>query len=190
MNSILNATHPAAAAASCFHFPAWDSRSIVDQVGLFHDILAPKPAGAEWHSSNSLFAFWIGINDVGNSYWKGASATKTLYDSIFDVYRASVKALVDAGARNLVFLNVPPVDRSPLMLGQSADAQATEKVAIADWNSRVAALAAETKNGTAAVNVWLVDAHGVFTKALDNPKAFAQTSGYKNTTGYCADYQK
>ena len=63
MNSKLNATHPAAA-ASCFHFPAWDSRSIVDQVGLFHDILAPKPAGAEWHSSNSLFAFWIGINDV------------------------------------------------------------------------------------------------------------------------------
>ena len=40
------------------------TRSIVDQVQQFHDILAPKPAGAEWNSSNSLFAIWIGINDV------------------------------------------------------------------------------------------------------------------------------
>lgn len=39
-------------------------RSIVDQVQQFHEILAPKPPGAEWDSSNSLFAFWIGINDV------------------------------------------------------------------------------------------------------------------------------
>jgi hypothetical protein len=45
-------------------------QSIVTQVGLFEKYLAPKPTGAHWNSSNSLFAFWIGINDVGNSfYW-------------------------------------------------------------------------------------------------------------------------
>lgn len=38
--------------------------SIVDQVAQFNKILAPKPVGAEWNASNSLFAFWIGINDV------------------------------------------------------------------------------------------------------------------------------
>jgi hypothetical protein len=47
-----------------------DVQSIVTQVGLFERYLAPKPTGAHWNSSNSLFAFWIGINDVGNSfYW-------------------------------------------------------------------------------------------------------------------------
>ena len=46
-------------------------RSIVDQVQQFHEILAPKPPGAKWDSSNSLFAFWIGINDIGNSYYLG-----------------------------------------------------------------------------------------------------------------------
>jgi hypothetical protein len=43
-------------------------QSIVTQVNLFDQYLAPKPVGAQWNSSNSLFAFWIGINDIGNSY--------------------------------------------------------------------------------------------------------------------------
>ena len=30
----------------------------------FDQYLASKPVGAEWTSNNSLFAFWIGINDV------------------------------------------------------------------------------------------------------------------------------
>ncbi|TFY55296.1 hypothetical protein EVJ58_g8338 [Rhodofomes roseus] len=38
--------------------------SIVDQVSQFEEYLAPKPYGAQWDSSNSLFAIWIGINDV------------------------------------------------------------------------------------------------------------------------------
>ena len=38
--------------------------SIVDQVSQFETFLASKPTGAQWTSSNSLFAFWIGINDV------------------------------------------------------------------------------------------------------------------------------
>ena len=41
--------------------------SIVDQVGQFNNILAPRPVGAEWNAANSLFAFWIGINDVVRS---------------------------------------------------------------------------------------------------------------------------
>ena len=50
------------------------TRSIVDQVSEFNEYLAPKPAGAQWDSTNSLFAIWIGINDVGTSVgWVGVS---------------------------------------------------------------------------------------------------------------------
>ena len=38
--------------------------SIVDQVSQFNEFLAPRPAGAQWSSDDSLFAIWIGINDV------------------------------------------------------------------------------------------------------------------------------
>ena len=39
-------------------------RSIVDQVQQFKAFLSQKPDGAQWDGSNSLFAFWIGINDI------------------------------------------------------------------------------------------------------------------------------
>ena len=55
------------------------NRSIVDQVTQFHDILAAKPAGAEWQSSNSLFAIWIGINDVVRQEPQGAPNTADFY---------------------------------------------------------------------------------------------------------------
>lgn len=42
-------------------------RSIVDQVTQFKTILAPKPTAANWASNNTLFAIWIGINDVVSS---------------------------------------------------------------------------------------------------------------------------
>jgi hypothetical protein len=37
----------------------------VTQVSLFQRYLASKPVDAKWTSDDSLFAFWIGINDVG-----------------------------------------------------------------------------------------------------------------------------
>lgn len=39
-------------------------RSLVDQVTQFKSILAQKPAGVEWNSTNALFIVWTGINDV------------------------------------------------------------------------------------------------------------------------------
>jgi len=33
-------------------------------VAQFNASLASKPAGARWSSDDSLFAIWIGINDV------------------------------------------------------------------------------------------------------------------------------
>jgi hypothetical protein len=40
----------------------------VDQVSQFDEYLASHPAGANWNSTNSLFAFWIGINDLVRCY--------------------------------------------------------------------------------------------------------------------------
>ncbi|KAI1788406.1 hypothetical protein LXA43DRAFT_974873 [Ganoderma leucocontextum] len=117
--------------------------SIVDQVQQFHEILAPKPPGAEWNSSNSLFAFWIGINDVGNSFaWvlrsvgpRSTSAAITLSLLTYAVPQAEI--LYADGARSFLFLTVPPTNRAPLIGDQGLQAVAAITAALADYNAQL-----------------------------------------------------
>lgn len=43
--------------------------SLTDQVNEFLNTVASKPATTSWKSSDTLFSVWIGINDIGHSYY-------------------------------------------------------------------------------------------------------------------------
>jgi hypothetical protein len=47
--------------------------SLGDQVNEFLSTAASKPAAAPWTSENALFSIWIGINDIGNSYYESGN---------------------------------------------------------------------------------------------------------------------
>ncbi|KAJ0326933.1 hypothetical protein COL5a_006488 [Colletotrichum fioriniae] len=163
--------------------------TLKDQVQtLFSNAYAAKTAPA-WTGADSVFAFWIGVNDIGNSYWNGADATSALNTKIVDVYQGLAKELYEAGARNFVWLTTPPVDRTPMLLAENADAQKLCKDDVADFNSRVNAMAKNVTTWEGA-NSWVVDADGVFNGVLDNVAKFDATKGYKNTTGYCEAYKE
>lgn len=165
--------------------------SVAQQVeNEFFPVYAGKPSFAPWASDNTLFGFFIGINDVGNSYSQGAAATEILNSLIFDVYGGLVQMLYNAGARNFLFLNVPPVDRSPLTMAQGAASMAEEAVDIAAFNAGVASMAAALKSSHMDANVFTYDTHALFSEVLNNPASFPQTSIYKNTTNYCVAYEK
>ncbi|KXH54140.1 fungal cellulose binding domain-containing protein [Colletotrichum salicis] len=162
--------------------------TLKDQVQtLFSNAYASKTAPA-WTGADSVFAFWIGVNDVGNSYWSGADATSALNTKIVDVYQGLAKELYEAGARNFVWLTTPPVDRTPMLLAENADAQKLCKDDVADFNGRVNGMAKNVTTWEGA-NSWVVDANGVFNGVLDNVAKFDSTKGYKNTTGYCDAYK-
>jgi phospholipase/lecithinase/hemolysin len=151
---------------------------------------ASSPASAPWKATDTLFGIFIGINDVGNSYWRGSAATKILNDEIFAVYEGLMEMLYNIGARNFLFLNVPPVDRSPLTMGQGTASQVAEKADIEDFNNRISGLAGTLKERHGDVNVFAVDTYELFTDVLDKPSSYAQTALYKNTTAYCSAYAK
>lgn len=140
---------------------------------------------AGWTSDNSLFSFFFGINDVGNSYYMNNA---TLNGDIFSVYGGLVYSLYQAGARNFLFLNVPPVDQAPLTAANGASAQQQEASDIADFNSRIAQLAS-TVASYADATVFTYDTNALFSQVLQNPAAYPQTAGLKNTTSYCAAYE-
>ncbi|KAH9931699.1 GDSL lipase/esterase [Epithele typhae] len=160
--------------------------SIVDQVGQFHDILASKPEGAEWQSSDSLFAFWIGINDVGNSYsWTNVTQSSfhaTLMNRLF----GQVEELYQDGARSFLFLTVPPTNRAPLLIEQGRSAVQTIASSLADYNAQLqAGVKAFQKKHHDLDQVTVFDTRPIFNTLLDN----AKTLGFVNSTGFCDAYQ-
>jgi len=165
-------------------------RSIAEQIeDEWFPVYASQPSFAPWSSNDTLFAIFDGINDVGNTYGDGVPASTKLNAEIFAVYGGLVDELYNAGARNFLFLNVPPVDRSPLTAAQGAASQAVEKADIADWNDQLITLAKNLKDLRPDVNIFTVDANSIFTKVLDDPTSYPQTAIYKNTTNYCDAYE-
>ncbi|KAI9881537.1 MAG: hypothetical protein M1830_000100 [Pleopsidium flavum] len=142
---------------------------------------------APWTSSNSLFAIFIGVNDIGNAYGRHNT---TLNGDIFVVYSRLVDQLYQTGARNFLFLNVPPIDRSPGTTVQGASPEQVEAADVGDFNSRVANMARNLSTTYLDTTVYQFDTNLLYTQILDNPASHTQTAGYKNTTSYCASYQE
>ncbi|KAI9657664.1 MAG: hypothetical protein M1821_002840 [Bathelium mastoideum] len=139
----------------------------------------------KWSSDTAWFAIWIGINDVGNSF---AAGNDTLNSKIFGVYGDLVRKLYVSGARNFLFLNVPPLERTPRTVAEGSEAQALEKADIADFNSRILKLTRDLSKSYLDVSAVHFDAHALFNQVLDDPTAFPETRGYKNVTDWCQQY--
>ncbi|KIY53741.1 hypothetical protein FISHEDRAFT_32785, partial [Fistulina hepatica ATCC 64428] len=138
--------------------------SLTDQVNEFL-IGAGASAGSlsvDWTSSNALFSVWIGINGIGNSY---------LFSSFSDRYFALINKFVSPGGRSFLFINVPLIDRSPLMLVQSSSSQALEKSVISGFNSKLASRVASLSSNYSDVQTFLWDSNTYFTETLGNPTA-------------------
>jgi len=155
--------------------------SLTDQVNEYLSSIASKPASTPWTSSDTLFSVWIGINDIGNSYYNGGGSAFNA--KLIAAYFALVQKLYTSGARNFLFINVPPIDRSPLMLSQAASAQALEKTTIADFNSQLSSAITNLKANNSGVQTWLWDSNAAFTTVLNNPTAygFVDATSYGNT---------
>lgn len=175
-----------------------DVPSVKSLRGQVHDSFIPAyyegraPGAPAWTSDQAVFTFWLGINDIGGSFWRGPSGpggTDALNRAIFAEYAALVEDLYHAGAANFMFVNVPPIDRSPLTAGAGPAAQELERADVENFNGLMVDMAREMRAKWEGVNVWVYDAHADFGRVLDDPASFPQTSGYKNTTDYCESYQ-
>jgi len=148
--------------------------SLIDQTKLFSNNIASKPSYAPWTSANSLFAIWLGVNDVGNSY--GNSGESALQTKILNQYIAQAQIMYNAGGRNFAFLTVPPINKTPLMLAESSSAQSEEATVIASFNSQLSSLASTFQSQNSGSKVVVVDTQAPFNAALNSPTSYGASS--------------
>lgn len=84
-----------------------------------------QPEWAPWKSDNTLFVTWIGINDCARL--TSDRAVEEAQQRLFNLQQE----LYEEGARNFLFVDVPPMRKSPAFLGttESVTGNAYEK-----WN--------------------------------------------------------
>ncbi|KAJ1301611.1 hypothetical protein OPQ81_008859 [Rhizoctonia solani] len=120
-----------------------------------------KPSYAPWIATNSLFSTFIGINDLN----RGAPVAATI-DRIFSLQ----ETLYNTGARNFLFINVPPTNRCPF-----SNNNATLASLISSWNTQLKASGEAFQAKHSDVAVFYYDSWSLYTKLLNNPTQYGFT---------------
>ncbi|KAJ5622696.1 Acetylesterase [Penicillium herquei] len=151
------------------------------QVASFVSVYGDKPGIAPWSSDDTVFGFWIGINDVGWAY--ASEEASVLVPELMAEYKSLVQQIYDLGGRKFLFLNVPPTSRSPYILASGLAASRAHAAWMAVFNEHLKLMALGFRDEHPDVEYVLYDSWTFMTGILDNPHEW----GYPNNTCIDAD---
>jgi len=113
-----------------------------------------------WTAEDALFVTWVGINDLAYT-----SEPSPQLEALFK----SEELLYDAGARNFLFIDVPPIDRSPAVLQFRNPSDSSPIPRYNDWNIALRSSLSSFASGHADATILLFSSHATFSRVLDDP---------------------
>ncbi|KAH8683699.1 hypothetical protein BGZ61DRAFT_357815 [Ilyonectria robusta] len=152
-----------------------------DQVKIFLDFIDKQPKNVPWTKSNALVGVWIGVNDVGNSYYR-ENSTDILKKDVARYFEL-LQQLYDAGLRKFALLSVPPTNLTPLMLQQDAASNGLLVSSIKLYNKLLSSGFHSFQAANRDITAKIIDTSLAFNRAIKNPKAY----GAPNATCYNED---
>ncbi|EAL93371.1 hypothetical protein KXW98_001134 [Aspergillus fumigatus] len=135
------------------------------------------------HPSRTLVAIWIGINDINDSA-KYAVHFPTLYNRMMTTLFTSVQTLYNLGYRSYLFMNLPPLDRTPA--NQARSNPSPNATQITWFNNALSQHAMSFARAHPNATVQVFDAHTALSNMMDHPAQY----GIVNTTNFCAGYNQ
>lgn len=134
--------------------------------------------------SETLIGIWIGINDISDTSTLTNVSFPALYSEIIGTLFNSVETLYEAGYKNYLFMNLPPLDRTP---GNVLKTHPLPNATMVNqWDSILADHVQNFETENEGVKAMLFDVNGFLNGVLDHPAQY----GIKNSTGYCASYDQ
>lgn len=129
--------------------------------------------------SKALVAIWIGINDIIDAQLLNKTSPEFYTENIKTMFAQSVLPLVEAGYKNILILNLPPLDRSPLNL-IAFQGQLNNEL-IQAWNRELEAQTHTFSVQHKRVRTAVFDANKLLNNILKEPSSY----GISNTTDFC-----
>ncbi|KAH9854242.1 SGNH hydrolase-type esterase domain-containing protein [Lenzites betulinus] len=137
-------------------------RGVRNQIHLrFLPHMGEKPEWAPWSAENSLFVTWVGINDCARLDMDGLPAA---LDSLFE----EQEQLYNVGARNFLFIDVPPIHRSPVG-AISHRRNPNSHLPYETWNNLLRVRVASFAERHLDVTTLFFSSWDTFTRVLDDP---------------------
>ncbi|KAJ8088933.1 hypothetical protein PM082_014180 [Marasmius tenuissimus] len=160
-----------------FSFPgATAEHDLADQ--LFQYLSKPRPNDELWSASppnEVCYILFFGINDCGSNQ------ECFLSDIVSKILEAAQRLYDEAAARNFLFIDVPPIDRSPS--GVKFDCADIIERRVQTWNEEFRTQIVEFQANTATAKVNIFSLHQVLSKILDDPEDFDFTEDDSTTEG-------
>ncbi|TFK85888.1 carbohydrate esterase family 16 protein [Polyporus arcularius HHB13444] len=156
-----------------FSFPGATAEDDLEtQMATFFARFPPKSSTKSEPSldpSRTSYFLHLGINDCGATDEDDLDEiVEKLMDAAHDLY-------VKAGARNFVFVDVIPMDRTPG--AQSTDSEDTIRSRVETWNESLRTRVAEFAESTSQASVFLWSTHAALAEILDDPEEFGFAAG-------------
>ncbi|KAJ7263870.1 SGNH hydrolase-type esterase domain-containing protein [Mycena rebaudengoi] len=120
-----------------------------------------------WRADDSLFVTWVGINDCAYA--------ETHTDTLELLFSLQEK-LFEAGARLFLFVDVPPIGRSPAGVDASSDISPS----YLNWNAALRQSVQKFAAAHPSARVLTFSAFDTFNRILDTPKRYGFSE--KDTT--------
>lgn len=136
-------------------------------------------------ASETLVAIWIGINDINDlsKTYSGAYDFPSTFNSIIStIFSQSVTPLFEAGYNNFLFVNLPPLDRTPGNANKASPSP--NETMIGWWGDTLQQYSDDFSKQNAGTTTMVFDANTFLNGVLDNASEY----GITNTTDYCAGY--
>jgi phospholipase/lecithinase/hemolysin len=139
--------------------------------------------GKRMDKSKALVAVWIGINDISDSSKFTNVSFPAFYDDLIGaVFAQSARPMYDAGYKNFLFVNLPPLDRTAANVVSKTPLP--NNTMIGWWNESLARHSTMFAAKNKGAKTMVYDANKFLNGVLDNPDKYE----IKNTTSYCSNY--
>ncbi|EIM88584.1 uncharacterized protein STEHIDRAFT_155938 [Stereum hirsutum FP-91666 SS1] len=153
------------------NFVVWDyavrgdtAPGVVRQIReQFLPAVGRRPSWANWKPDHTLFITWIGTNDCRLLYTNDRREIAAIIANLF----AGVEELYAAGARNFMFVDVPPMHRSPVAPPGAGNEYAQPFI---NWNDELRLAVGRYAAHRPDATLLIFSSWATYTRVLDQPE--------------------